>query len=93
MVEKNAGMSEARTLEQMLEEGIYFLDGVDAEGESIFRLDPEVAEEKAPDLYWAEQTAMTAAVMRAVDEGFMEIVYDPLTLEATLVITEKGMAL
>ena len=82
-------MTDTMSFEQLVDAGVYELDGWDDDGEMQFRLVPETAKVKAPEVYWQYQNDMQQKLLDAIDEGFIEWDFDPDTLEETLVFTEK----
>lgn len=61
------------TLEELLEAGVYVPVGEDENGDTLYELDFEKAKEVAPEIYHAELNALDAAILEAVDKGYMEL--------------------
>jgi hypothetical protein len=80
------------TFEELVEAGVYEFAGWDDDGERLWTLNPEVAKEVAPDIYWQEMNLIDQAILKAVDLGLLTIDMDPDTLTETYVVTDDGEA-
>lgn len=79
------------TLEQMLELGVY--EQVPTDDGIEYTVNMEKAREHAPTIYFAELDAVDAAVLEAIELGYLELDFtiDPEgNLFTSYVVTEKG---
>jgi hypothetical protein len=81
---------EDKTLDALIDAGVYEVAGVDEDGELLLSLNVEVAKEVRPDLYWADRNACETAIFDAVEAGYLEWDIEPDTLEMSFYVTELG---
>lgn len=76
-------------MEYLVEEGAAFFDGVDEDGEPIYKFDMDVLEEIMPELYQALQDDMDQVLINLYQKGLIEISYDE-ELNAHMKVSEEG---
>jgi len=86
-------LDEYETFAELVAQGAIFLFGMDEDGEPLYAFNMERLKEVHPDLYWHEKNAIDAAVLEAVDLGFLTMDIDPENMEVTLNVTEAGDAM
>lgn len=62
------------SFEELVDDGVFEFVGLDND-QPTFRLVPEIAKEKAPDLYFQQDNEMWEALFRAVDNGCIVLSY------------------
>lgn len=81
------------SFEELVDNGVFEFAGFDENEEITFRLDPEAAKVKAPEIYSKHQDEMLAMMFKAVDEGYIEwevtVHAETGELEQHIVFTEK----
>lgn len=71
--------------------GVFIDAGFDeVTGETMWQMDMERCKEVFPELYWEEMNQIDAAILKAIDLGFLTMDIDPDTLEVTYEVTEEG---
>lgn len=76
-------------MEYLLAEGAASLDGIDEEGEPVYKFDMEVLEEVMPELHQAMIDDMDQVLIDLYQKGLVEVSYDE-ELSAQIQITEEG---
>ena len=76
-------------MEYLVSEGAAFFDGIDEDGETIYRFDMDVLEEVMPELYQVMQDDMDQVLIDLYLKGLIEVSYDE-NLNAQMTISEDG---
>jgi hypothetical protein len=76
-------------MEYLISEGAAILDGIDEDGEPIYRFDMDVLEEVMPELHAAMQEDMDQVLVDLFQKGLIEVSYDE-NLNALMFISEQG---
>ena len=76
-------------MEYLISEGAAILDGIDEDGEPIYRFDMDVLEEVMPELHAAMQQDMDQVLVDLYQQGLIEVSYDE-NLNALMSISEQG---
>ena len=76
-------------MEYLISEGAAILDGIDEDGEPIYRFDMDVLEEVMPELHAAMQQDMDQFLVDLYQKGLIEVSYDE-NLNALMSISEQG---
>jgi len=76
-------------MEYLISEGAAILDGIDEDGEPIYRFDMDVLEEVMPELHAAMQQDMDQVLVDLYQKGLIEVSYDE-NLNALMSISEQG---
>lgn len=76
-------------MEYLVSEGAAILDGLDEDGEAIYRFDMEVLEEVMPELHQAMQDDIDKELIDLFQRGLIEISYDE-ELNAHMSVSEEG---
>lgn len=69
----DAEIGQKYDIHALIEAGVYNAVGEDENGDILYELDFEKARELAPEIYHAELNALDAAILEAVDQGYMEL--------------------
>lgn len=83
-------LDEEEKFQELVDQGVFEFAGWDEDGERMWHINMERAKEVWPDFYWHEKNLLDAAVLDAVDQGFLKMDIDPDTLEVTLEVTGLG---
>ena len=76
-------------MEYLVSEGAAELDGIDEDGEPIYKFDMEVLEEVMPELHQAMIDDMDQILIDLYQKGLIEISYDE-DLNAQMKVSEEG---
>lgn len=76
-------------MEYLVSEGAAFLDGVDENGEAIYKFDMEMLEEVMPDMYEVLMNDMDEQLIHLYKKGLINVTYDE-ELNAILEVSEEG---
>lgn len=76
-------------MEYLIEEGAAELDGVDEDGEAIYRFDMDVLEEIMPELHQVMIDDMDTILLDLFKKDLIDISYDE-NLNAQMTISEAG---
>jgi hypothetical protein len=79
-------------MQHLIEEGAAFVDGIDEEGEAIYKFDMEVLEEVMPELHQAMVDDMDSILLNLFQKGLIDVSYDE-DLNALMAISEEGKAI
>ena len=87
-------------MEYLISEGAAILDGIDEDGEPIYRFDMDVLEEVMPELHAAMQEDMDQVLVDLFQKGLIEVSYDEnlnalmsISEQAKIALTEAGFDL
>jgi hypothetical protein len=78
-------------MEYLISEGAAILDGIDEDGEAIYKFDMDVLEEVMPDLHAVMQEDMDQVLVDLYQKGLIEVSYDE-SLNAIMNISEQAKA-
>jgi hypothetical protein len=78
-------------MEYLIEEGAAVIDGIDEDGEPVFKFDMEVLEEVMPELYQVLTDDMDQILVDLYQKDLIEISYDE-ELNAHMSISPEGRA-
>jgi hypothetical protein len=73
----------------LIEEGAAFLDGIDEDGEAIYKFDMDVLEEIMPELHAVMEEDVNQVLVDLYQKGLIEVSYDE-NLNALMDISEQG---
>jgi len=76
-------------MEYLLSEGAAILEGIDEDGEPVYRFDMEILEEVMPELYQVMQDDMDQVLIDLYQKGLIDVTYDE-ELNAQMTISEEG---
>lgn len=76
-------------MEYLLSEGAAILEGIDEDGEPIYKFDMDVLEEVMPELHAAMQEDMDQVLVDLYQRGLIDVSYDE-NLNALMSISEQG---
>ena len=76
-------------MEYLISEGAAILDGIDEDGEPVYKFDMDVLEEVMPELHAVMQEDMDQVLVNLYQEGLIEVSYDE-NLNALMSISEQG---
>ena len=76
-------------MEYLIAEGAAILEGMDENGEPVYKFDMEVLEEVMPELHAAMQQDMDQVLVDLYQKGLIEVSYDE-NLNALMSISEQG---
>jgi len=76
-------------MEYLISEGAAILDGIDENGEPIYKFDMDVLEEVMPELHAVMQQDMDQVLVDLYQQGLIEVSYDE-NLNALMSISEQG---
>jgi len=76
-------------MEYLISEGAAILDGIDENGEPIYKFDMDVLEEVMPELHAVMQEDMDQVLVDLYQKGLIEVSYDE-NLNALMSISEQG---
>jgi len=76
-------------MEYLISEGAAILDGIDENGEPIYKFDMDVLEEVMPELHAVMQEDMDQFLVDLYQQGLIEVSYDE-NLNALMSISEQG---
>jgi Tfp pilus assembly ATPase PilU len=89
-MEYDASNEEHRELmEYLVSEGAAIIDGMDEDGELVYRFDMEVLDEVMPELYQVLVNDMDQVLIDLYKKGLIEVSYDE-ELNAQMSISEEG---
>ena len=78
-------------MEYLISEGAAEFDGVDEDGEPIYKFDMEMLEEVMPDLYQVMQDDMDNTLVELFNRGLLDVSYDE-NLNAMISLSEEAKA-
>jgi hypothetical protein len=76
-------------LDYLIEEGAAMLDGIDEDGDPVYKFDMEVLEEVMPELHQVMMDDMDKVLLDLFEKGLVEVSYDE-DLNALMSITPEG---
>lgn len=76
-------------MNRLIEEGAAILDGIDEDGEPVYKFDMNVLEEVSPELHQAMIDDMDKVLIDLYQKGLIDITYDE-DLNAQMSISEEG---
>jgi Tfp pilus assembly ATPase PilU len=76
-------------MERLIEEGAAILDGIDEDGEPVYKFDMNVLEEVMPELHQAMMDDMDKVLIDLYQKGLIEIDYDE-NLNARMSVSPEG---
>jgi len=76
-------------MERLIEEGAAILDGIDEDGEPIYKFDMDVLEEVLPELHQVFMDDMDQVLIDLYKKGLIEISYDE-DLNAEMSVSSEG---
>ena len=76
-------------MEYLVAEGAAILEGVDEDGEAIYKFDMDILEEVMPELHAVMQEDMDQVLVDLFQKGLIEVSYDE-ELNAIMSISEQG---
>jgi len=76
-------------MERLVEEGAAILDGIDEDGEPIYKFDMNLLEEVMPELHQAMMDDMDKVLIDLYQKGLIEISYDE-DLNAQMSVSPEG---
>jgi Tfp pilus assembly ATPase PilU len=76
-------------MERLIEEGAAILDGIDEDGEPIYKFDMNVLEEVMPELHQTMMDDMDKVLIDLYQKGLIEIDYDE-NLNARMSVSPEG---
>jgi len=76
-------------MERLVEEGAAILDGIDEDGEPIYRFDMDILEEVLPELHQVFMDDMDQVLIDLYKRGLIEISYDE-NLNAEMSVSPEG---
>ena len=76
-------------MEYLISEGAAILDGIDEDGEPVYKFDMDVLEEVMPELHAVMQEDMDQVLVDLYQQGLIEVSYDE-NLNALMSISEQG---
>jgi hypothetical protein len=85
----NEDKDDDEMLAYYLEMGVVNLEGMDENGEMVYSIDQELAQEYAPELWQSHINYVDKSLMELYEAGLVEIEYDE-NLEATLHLSPEG---
>jgi hypothetical protein len=77
------------TMQHLIEEGAAILDGIDEDGEPVYKFDMNVLEEIMPELHQAMIDDMDKVLIDLYQKGLIEISYDE-NLNAQMYVSSEG---
>ena len=78
-----------KIMEHLLEEGAAILDGIDEDGEPVYKFDLDILEEVMPDLYQVIMDDMDSQLIDLYQKGLIEVDYDE-NLNAHMTVSQEG---
>jgi hypothetical protein len=76
-------------MQYLLEEGAAELDGIDEDGEPVYKFDMDVLEEVMPELYQVMMDDMDSVLADLYQKDLIDVTYDD-DLNAQITISEAG---
>jgi len=76
-------------MEYLISEGAAILDGIDEDGEPVYKFDMDVLEEVMPELHAVMQQDMDQVLVDLYQKGLIEVSYDE-NLNALMSISEQA---
>jgi len=76
-------------MDYLIEEGAAMLDGIDEDGDPVYKFDMEVLEEVMPELHQVMMDDMDKVLLDLFEKGLVEVSYDE-NLNALMSITSEG---
>jgi Tfp pilus assembly ATPase PilU len=76
-------------MEHLVEEGAAILDGIDEDGEPIYKFDMDILEEIMPELHQAMMDDMDKVLIDLYQKGLIEVTYDE-NLNAQMSVSPEG---
>jgi Tfp pilus assembly ATPase PilU len=76
-------------MDRLIEEGAAILDGIDEDGEPIYKFDMNILEEVMPELHQAMMDDMDKVLIDLYQKGLIEISYDE-NLNAQMSVSPEG---
>jgi hypothetical protein len=76
-------------MDYLVEEGAAIFDGIDEDGEPIYKFDMDVLEEVSPELYQVMMDDMDKVLIDLYQKGLIEISYDE-QLNASMSVSPAG---
>ena len=76
-------------MQHLIEEGAAILDGIDEDGEPVYKFDMEILEEVMPELHQAMMDDMDKVLLDLYQKGLIEITYDE-NLNAQMSVSPEG---
>jgi Tfp pilus assembly ATPase PilU len=76
-------------MQHLIEEGAAILDGIDEDGEPVYKFDMNVLEEVMPELHQAMMDDMDKVLIDLYQKGLIEISYDE-NLNAQMSVSPEG---
>jgi hypothetical protein len=76
-------------MDYLIEEGAAMLDGIDEDGDPVYKFDMEVLEEVMPELHQVMMDDMDKVLLDLFEKGLVEVSYDE-DLNALMSITPEG---
>ena len=76
-------------MEYLVEEGAAIFDGIDEDGEPIYKFDMDVLEEVSPELYQVMMDDMDKVLIDLYQKGLIDISYDE-ELNAQMSVSPEG---
>ncbi len=76
-------------MEYLVSEGAAILDGLDKDGEPIYKFDMDILEEIMPELHAVMQEDMDQVLVDLYQKGLIDVSYDE-NLNAIMAISEQG---
>jgi hypothetical protein len=76
-------------MEYLVEEGAAMLDGIDEDGEPVYKFDLDILEEVMPDLYQVIMDDMDSQLIDLYQKGLIEVDYDE-NLNARMTVSQEG---
>jgi hypothetical protein len=77
------------TMQYLIEEGAAILDGIDEDGEPVYKFDMNVLEEVMPKLHQAMLDDMDKVLIDLYQKGLIEVTYDE-NLNAQMSVSPEG---
>ncbi len=76
-------------MEYLISEGAATIDGIDEDGEPVYKFDMDVLEEVMPELHQSMIDDMDKVLLDLFEKGLIDISYDE-NLNAEMTISEEG---
>ena len=76
-------------MDRLVEEGAAILDGIDEDGEPIYKFDMDVLEEVLPELHQVFMDDMDKVLIELYEKGLIEVSYDE-NLNAEMSVSPEG---
>jgi hypothetical protein len=84
-------MSLTRTLEELVDVGVYEFAGYAHDGESMYSFNVEKAKIHAPEIYQAMVDGIDTGILDAIEDGYLDWEFDD-NFMVSYSITNKGFA-